>query len=104
MIDRLTVENAKMIAGTGVQRIRPKDTDNSFNTGFSIYDGSSGFKFWTNREKCKELKAALGTQSKSLKVGLEVVRLHLKLNGRHLLKPEIGLRMWLHGTLKVVIR
>ena len=68
-----------MIAGTGVQRIRPKDTDNSFNTGFSIYDGSSGFKFWTNREKYKELKAALGTQSKSLKVGLEVVRLHLKL-------------------------
>ena len=57
-----------------MQRIRPKDTDNSINTGFSMYDGSSGFKFWTNKEKYKKLKDAMGPLSESLKGELDVVR------------------------------
>ena len=76
MIDRLTVEHAKIIARSFVQRIRPKDTDNSINTGFAMYDGSSGFKFWTNKEKYNKPKAAMGPPSESLKVELDVDRQH----------------------------
>ena len=39
-----------------------------------MYDGSSGFKFCTNKKKHKKPKAAMGPLSESLKVELDVLR------------------------------
>ena len=68
VIDRITIEHAKIIAGTFVQRLRPKDTENKIHTGFTMYDGSSGFKSWTNREKHQKCKVAMGPLSENVNV------------------------------------
>jgi len=60
VIDRLTIEHAKIISRTFVLRIRPKQIDNSIPTNHAMYDGSSGFKSWTNRENPRKAKMAMG--------------------------------------------
>ena len=67
VIDRLTLEHAKIIVEIFVHRTRLKEIGNTIVTGHSLYDGSSGFSSWTNREKTQKFMAALGPSSEDWK-------------------------------------